>query len=175
MSFTPNQQDFAARLTACQSRLFAYITAMVPDRNQAHDILQQANLAMLRKADEYDSSRDFVGWACKVAYFEVLAYRRGRARDRHRFDERFLEVISRDAESRVASHDRRGAALADCMGKLNAGQRDLIDQRYTSGRSVDDLASHFSRTTAAISQMLYRIRAALAECVRSTLAAEEQA
>jgi len=175
MSFSKDQQAFAARLTAVQSRLFAYICAMVPDRDRAHDILQQANVTMLRKADDYDPSRDFVGWACKVAYYEVLAARRNTARDRHRFSDRFLEVVSRDAAERAADADRRRSALADCKRKLSEAQRELIDERYARNRSVTELADRFNRTASAMSQMLYRIRAALADCVRETLTAEDGA
>jgi len=79
MAFTGDDEYFARLITACQSRLYAYICAMVPDAEKAHDILQQANLVMLRKSDQYSRDQDFVAWACKVAYYEVLAARRDRA------------------------------------------------------------------------------------------------
>lgn len=173
MAFTDRDEQFARQLTACQSRLYAYISAMVPDPERAHDVLQQANVVMLRKCDDYEPGQDFVAWACKVAYFEALAARRDHARDRLKFSDRFFECIAAAAAERTAGFDRRQAALVHCMDKLPDEQRTLLRRRYGRGGSVKLIAETMGQSVAAISQSLYRIRQALAQCIRRTLAEED--
>jgi len=173
MAFTGDDEYFARLITACQSRLYAYICAMVPDAEKAHDILQQANLVMLRKSDQYSRDQDFVAWACKVAYYEVLAARRDRARDRHTFSEKFFECIAGTAAERDEQFDQRQAALTRCIEKLTPRQRQMLQRRYGREGSVQQVARALGRSVASVSQMLYRIRLTLADCIRRTLAEKE--
>ena len=70
--------EFVRRLTGCQPRLYAYIMTLVLDPHEADDVLQQANLVMWEKLDEFLACENFDALACRVAYFQVLAYRRDR-------------------------------------------------------------------------------------------------
>ena len=68
--------EFIVHLTACQNRLYAYVFSLLPDRERRRDVLQETNLVLWRKSDQFMAGTDFGAWACKVAYFEVLAERR---------------------------------------------------------------------------------------------------
>ena len=47
---------------------------MVPNRSEAEDILQETNLILCQKANEYDPSGHFQGWAFKIARFQVMKH-----------------------------------------------------------------------------------------------------
>ena len=59
------------------------------------------------------------------------------------------------------------------MEKLPAGQHELVITAYTKGTRMDDLAARRGETAMALYKKLHRIRQALLECVRRTLAQEE--
>ena len=66
-------------------------------------------------------------------------------------------------------------ALEHCLQKLPPAQRELLDQRYLRGESVNAIATRQGRAANAVSALLYRIRSLLATCVDHTLAQDEPA
>lgn len=169
MSDDSTHEQFVLEMLDCQRRLHDYIFALVFDRDRAGDVLQQTNMALLRKKSEFTAGTNFSAWALRVAYFEVLADRRRRYRDRHLFNDDLLELIADHAEQASASGSRRTEALAECLERLTADQRQLVDARYGTGGSVESLAHAAKKTPAAISSVLYRIRMLLVECVERKL------
>jgi RNA polymerase sigma-70 factor, ECF subfamily len=168
----PGVREFVQRLTSCQPRLYAYLTTLLLDRNQSEDVLQQTNLVIWEKADEFIGCENFEARACKVAYFQALASRRDATRDRRRllFDERLLETLAQRASDRIDQMPRCYlAALRDCMKKLTDQQRDLLDRRYHPGETVNDIATSRGERPEATSAMLYRIRKKLLACIRETV------
>ena len=170
-------EDFVARLTGCQSRLYAYIATLEPRGGAANDILQETNVVLCRRAAEYDTKQDFVGWACRVAYFQVLAHRRdvGRESQRLVFDDGLIERLAGVAAELSPGHDRRRSALRTCIDKLPDQQRDLLTRRYEHGRSIQDVAASLGRPVGSITQTLHRIRKALLACVQRAIVAEDRA
>jgi len=166
-------REFVKRLTGCQARLYAYIVTLVLDRHQAEDILQQTNLVIWEKLDEYLNCGDFDAMARKVAYYQVLAYRRDALRRRQRllFDDQLLERIAVATQKTTAGVGADYlAALRECMAKLSEMQRNLLNQRYGPDGSVEAIAASTGRPANNISAALYRIRKNLLACIREELA-----
>ena len=71
-STTPktSEEDFLVNLIDCQSRLASFIYALVMDEEVVQDILQETNLVLWRKADEFRDG-SFWAWASQVARFKV--------------------------------------------------------------------------------------------------------
>jgi len=63
---------FKRQVMAAQSDLFSFIALMVGNTSDAWDVLQNTNLALMKKAEQYDSGRPFQAWAKSIAYYEVL-------------------------------------------------------------------------------------------------------
>ena len=167
-----DSDEFVTLLTASQPSLYACILALLPDRAAARDLLQETNLTLWRKADDFEDGTNFLAWACRIARYHILNYRRKAQHDRLVFDEAlFAELADRQA-ARVEEFDFRGEALRRCLEKLSAVQRELVEQRYAPGGSVQRLAAAQGKSEGAISQTLYRLRETLLNCVRQTLAAE---
>jgi RNA polymerase sigma-70 factor (ECF subfamily) len=169
-------EDFVAKLTGCQSRLYAYITTLEPRSGAASDILQETNVVLCRRAGEYDTKQDFVGWACRVAYFQVLAHRRDAGRDSQRliFDDAMVGRLADAAAEQSPGYEQRRSALRLCIDKLPDGQRELLTRRYEHGRSIHDVAESLGRPVGSITQTLHRIRKALLDCVQRTIMAEDR-
>ena len=166
--------DFVRNLTHYQNSLYAYILALWPDHNRAADVLQDANVVMWRKADQFVPGTDFLAWARKIVWYEILAHRQRQRSDRHVFDSQLLELLATDAETRLNGIEDRMQVLDHCLDQLTAHQRDLIHQRYAPGASVNRLAAERGQSAAAISVTLTRIRRALVNCVRRKLAQESR-
>ena len=167
-----DSDEFVTLLTATQPSLYAAILALLPDRAVARDLLQETNLTLWHKADDFEPGTNFLAWACRIARYHILNYRRGAQRERLVFDdELFIELADRQA-ARVEEFDVRGAALRGCLDKLPSMQRKLVEERYAPGGSVQRIAEAEGKSVGAISQTLYRVRETLLNCVRQALAQE---
>ncbi len=172
MDRTTPDGEFVQRLIAVQDRLYAYIFSLAGDTNAADDVLQQSNIVLWEKADQFRPGTDFGAWACSVAHYEVLAWRKKRGRDRLLFDDRALGQLAGEVESFSAQANDLRLALRHCVELMPPRQRKLLDMRYVPGMTVGKIAQQLARSAASISQTLYRIRAALADCVERSLAKE---
>jgi RNA polymerase sigma-70 factor, ECF subfamily len=176
MSKTREQiEQFVQQLTGCQTRLYAYIRMLLPCHDDAADVLQETNLVLWRKADEFVDGTEFGAWACRVAHFQVLARLRDVQRDRHVFDPELLGCLADEAETLSAQMDSRCRALRLCMIRLTERERELLGHRYDLGRSIKEIALEFGQSPGAVATSLYRIRHELLQCIQKNLGEEEKA
>lgn len=168
-------EEFIELLTGAQSAVFGYIMSLCHDHARSQDILQETNMTLWRKAEDFESGTNFTAWACRTAYFHVLNHRRKQSREQLVFDEDVLDFLAERQEERALDSQDRVAALRGCLEKLPQDQRQLVDRRYEPGASVQAIAESDGKSEGAISQALYRIRAALQQCVEKQLSKESLA
>jgi RNA polymerase sigma-70 factor, ECF subfamily len=167
-------EPFVRVLLTNQGNIHAYIASLLGNLEQAEEVLQETNVVLCREADQFPTITDFTAWACRIAYFQVLKYRKNRQRDRHRFDDELLGLVAEEAVPHARELGKRRRALDECLGSLSDLQRNLIARRYGSDGSVQTVAQEYGRSPGAISQSLYRIRAALLKCIERRIAAFEK-
>jgi RNA polymerase sigma-70 factor (ECF subfamily) len=167
--------EFVTQITRVQRQLHAFILSVVWDMAEADDVLQETNLVLWQKADEFDPTRNFLPWAMQFAKLQTMAYLKRRKRAPIAFDDNLLEELANRSIITSRQFDTRRAALADCIQKLSTDHRTLIATRYEPDCSVNDLAATRQTTPSALSQMLRRIRQTLLDCVEKTLAQEARA
>ena len=170
MSPTPPTEQFVSLLATNQSRLFAYVLSLLPDRDAARDILQETNLELWRQRETFRGDAAFSTWAFKIAYFKVLSHVRDSSRDRHVFDERLIAQLEPAVAAAADQQADRLDALARCVSRLPDHHRSLIRDRFTDSLSIAEIAHRRRKTSLAISQSLFRIRHSLLECIRRRLA-----
>lgn len=164
----PDQQ-FITQLTDWQNRLFGYLYALLGDLHDARDVLQETNLVLWRKVDEFEAGTNFGAWARSCAYYEALRFLRDRKRDRHLFDDDLLALLADESAGMEHEEDERRLALRHCLGELTQRQRILIDRRYGADIPIGRLAAELEKTESAIKMALKRIREALHVCIESRL------
>jgi RNA polymerase sigma-70 factor (ECF subfamily) len=158
-----------------QRRLYAYILTLVLHRADADDVFQEVSLILWDKFDTAQPPNDFAAWACRIAYFKVLDYRKKHQRDRLQFNQELLDRLadSAFAQGGALQLEARNEALAGCISKLGAADRDLLARRFTEGASVQAIAAEAGRSAEAVYKALAKIRKALFDCVTRTLARGE--
>lgn len=167
--------EFVALLTGSQRRLYAFILALTRNPADADDVLQETNLVLWRKSDQFAPGSDFDAWSLRVAQFQVMAHRKRRQRSRLHFDDELVERVAADAGEVLAGFDARREALAHCLRRLRPEQRRLVAERYQPGGCVNELAARQGRSPKAVSEALRRIRRVLLECIERTLARQGEA
>lgn len=125
------------------AKLFGVCLRILPDREEAEDVLQEVYLAVWNKADRFDSSR-----ASPVTWLATIA--RNRSIDRLRVLERHRIDGSADEAQAVA--DDRADPLADleaddetrrlhrCLETIEERSRTAIVAAFFEGRTYEELA-----------------------------------
>ncbi len=163
------EETLIGLITRHQGALRAYIYSLLPDPALVDDILQETNLVLWRKADEFDPARPFMPWACRIGLFQVKAARRDAARDRHVFDPELVDLLAAEPLPTAESTSTLDRALRDCLAELPRKKRDLILHRYHPDSSVNEMAETRSQTPGALSLELHRIRRILEACIQGKL------
>ena len=162
--------EFVVDLTAAQDRLFGFIFKRTANRDQAREILQETNLVLCKKAEDYTQGTNFIAWAFRVAHFQILAYRKKTSREKLIFDDDLLaELEAVDTDARRSERDRRREALANCLLTLSEGHRKLLERRYFNSETVQDIAAEIDKSVNAVSKILHRTRNSLQKCVNTRL------
>jgi RNA polymerase sigma-70 factor (ECF subfamily) len=161
-----------ALMTQHQRRIFAYIYTLVPDRYDAEDLLQETSLVICEKFDAFKEGTDFVAWACQIAYWRVRYARQKFARSKVVFQQELVDALAQTAAVMPEELDQRHEALAHCLQKLPARDRELVLTRYEPGSGVPEAAKRSGRSLEAAYKALARIRKLLLDCVTHQLESE---
>ena len=171
MNGKEQNEVFVNLITNAQPTLYRFIRSLLPDANTAQDVLQETNLILWRKSDEFSAKVNFIGWACTIARYQVLAYRRDRGREERLFDQALFDELADEAAERLANRSSgQLEALERCLQKLAPRERNLLEERYAEGGSVKTLAERERTTVNTISRRLFRLRRILMKCVEQSLA-----
>lgn len=166
------QSDFVGLFSRHQRRLYLFILAQIPYPSEAEEILQETNVVIWRKADQFQLGTNFFAWAAQIATFEIMKYRSRRKRDRLQFSDEFLQEVAAETLQQSDALEHRRTALIECIQKLRPSDRELIQQRYAPGETGKNLAEAVGRPANSVYQSLGRIRRTLWECIQRRLAVE---
>lgn len=147
-----------------EPELLRYIMAVIPNVNDARDVLQETAAALWKKMEAYDEAKPFTPWACRFAANEIRAFLRREDRQRRWLDVDVAELlrVHQEQDSSTANTE----ALRECLEALPPAQHDLLRRYYFDEQPVERIATTLNRTAEAIYKTLQRARAALAECMR---------
>jgi RNA polymerase sigma-70 factor (ECF subfamily) len=157
-------------MTRHQRQIFGYIYTLVPDRNDAEDLLQETSVVICEKFDQFEEGTDFVAWACQIAYWRIRYSRQKYARCKVVFNQEILDAVAQTAGTMTEELDDRHVALSNCLGKLHPRDRDLVLVRYEPGSGVEEAARASGRSLQAAYKALTRIRKLLMDCVSNQIA-----
>ncbi len=173
---TPHE-EFICLYSANHERLLHYIVTLLPNRQDAEDLLQDTSIILLQKFSEYQRGSSFFAWAARIAFYETQNLRRSKARAFAALNKRVATLLSEEAieESHyVDFSDSIYSALQTCMNSLSTHSRELLMRRYADGADGNTLESEFKRSKNTLFKALERIRSALVLCVEQKLAHSEE-
>ena len=174
---TPSKLDkheqFIALLSRHEPVIRAAIRASLIKQHDVDEVMQRVSIAAWRKFDDLSDPSGFPKWACMIARYEILKFRRGKARDRLQLDDELVGKLAVESAETVSMRSRRIAYLEQCLEELPDDRRKLVLQAYQPGVSTKGLAENSGKKADAVYQLLRRIRMALMLCVENKLKAEE--
>jgi RNA polymerase sigma-70 factor, ECF subfamily len=152
-----------------QREILRYILALVPDIDDAHDILQETAVDLWRKFDQYDPACPFAPWACRFAIRRVFKHCEQPVRRMKYLSVESLSLIADERTDNEGILEDRRRALQFCLERLSAADRLMVEQRYSRQMSVAKIARTTGQNPWTLYKALERIRRRLFECVTRRL------
>lgn len=168
-----SHERFITLLTAYEGVIRASIRSVIQRPEDAAEIMQAVSLTMWRKFDSLTDSTGFAKWACVIARYEILKFKREKARDRFQFNDTLMAVILEEGAQEIPARTRRMAHLEACLEKLPESRRALVLQAYAQGCTMKVLAERMGKSQDGLYQLLRRIREELRQCVEFQLSSED--
>jgi len=150
----------------------AYVAAAVRAYADREDVVQQIALTIARRFDEYDDSRPFLAWTLWLAKSRIIDFYRSQRRQRMVLGEDLLDRLAERLVEKQSEHRPRQIALERCLEKLPRQSRSLLQLRYHDSLPIEQIATALQSTPGSVRVTLFRIRNALADCIRQQLAQE---
>lgn len=159
---------FFADYNKVSNQLRAYIRQLLPTRQDAEEVLQETSIVLWSKYENFEQGTNFFAWAYKTAYFEVLKYRRTKARDRLVFSDEVFEQLAQKTEDSIDSYDKRKAALQNCFTKLSREYRELLMAVYFKNETIKAVAERTNTSPKVMYRLLTKIRGQLKQCIEGS-------
>lgn len=163
-------REFVSLLTSQQARIYSYILSLVPNFNDADDILQDTTNLMWEKFDEFTLGTDFLAWARRIAYFLVLEHYRARKKENaFYYDEQLIRKLEQSSEKFSDSSRDYLTHLKGCLRKLKPQDRRLLKLRYFENHKAKELSSRFGCSIQYIYRNISRIQQLLLACIQKQI------
>ena len=166
------EEDFVKLFVEHEPALRAFIFSQVVNWADMSEILQQTSIVLWQKFDRFEKGTDFRSWAFKIARFEVLNYVHKQQRSRLVFSDELIDMLSTEDAAREDHLEGQRRALGCCLKKLPEDNRNLVEQFYGDGRSMNSLKEEYKKKAMALYQRVHRIRLMLMECVEREMRRE---
>lgn len=142
---------------------------LVGNRDDAHDISQEAFLRVYRSADRFDHSQPFLPWFYTIVANLCRTWLRRRSRHDHRLvdvdDVSYLLVSEDDPEKALISKETVGS-LKQSLMQLSFDDREIITLQHFRGMAYDEIAGLLCIPRGTVMSRLYYARRRLAKLMR---------
>ncbi len=163
--------DFVRLITSCQLDIHRYVHSLLPDPNEAAEVVQETNVVLWEKRSQFETGTDFRAWAFQIARYKLLEHRAQRKPKCLCFSDALIDELALQAMQCAKVDSDLVDGLRRCIAQLAARDRELLGQRYASPTTCADIAKEIGRSVTWVYNALRRIRRELLDCVARCAAA----
>ena len=172
MNEEDRQRLFSELIARRQSQLYAYIFAVVKNRDDAEDLFQSVCLVLWRKFESFQPNSSFFSWARQTAKLVLCSFLRHK-KNKHASEELLDALAETVSETEGDGAESCLAVLQRCRGRLSVADEELLQLRYVEDLGIREIADQLGRLPPNVCRSLNRIRCWLFECIRTELARHE--
>lgn len=162
----PETEQFIREYSACEQDLRFYIASLINNKSDVDDILQETATSIWQHYEERDMGKPFLPWALAFAFNAVRNYRHKQKTREKYFTDELLENMIVVQEKHQSELGAQGLMMQAAIRRLSERERLLIEHRYSSGGTIQDLAQKLGEKPDALYKQLQRIREKLLKTIR---------
>jgi RNA polymerase sigma-70 factor (ECF subfamily) len=172
-----NNKELAVFWAQSQPTIAAFIHSLVPNFQDADDILQNVAIITVEKFNEFDRNRSFSAWCTGIAKNLILKYYSKKGGKQPILDMEAIKKVAQVYEQDPQSvHDRMESmkkALKKCLARLEGKIKKIVEMHYMEELSPARIAQLLSLTPNSVAVSLHRVRLSLKACVEEELSEVE--
>lgn len=157
---------FERHLAAEQAFLVAFVRALGVPVADAGDVVQNANVYLVRHRDDFVPGTNFRAWASRVVRYRCLHYfREQRRRPMINISEEALDLVGAEMLEQYDETAAQLVKLRRCLERLSPESRLLLDAVYKHGQTLKEYAARNDMSHDAARKAISRVREALKTCI----------
>ena len=146
-----DREAFRHLVETYQKRAVAHAVAILFDRGDAEDAVQEAFIDAFKAIGTFDTSRTFYEW-----FYVLLRNRCYKMTAKRRPAENIDDVQLLAAESGAVDDTR--LVIEKALHSLTLEEREIVSLKYFSGLSYDELATHLQIPRGTVMSRLFYAR-----------------
>lgn len=163
------QREVQKLFVANVSAIRGFILTLLPNRDEADDILHEVYLVVMEKADDFELGTKFLSWVFTISRFTIMdQVKRRSTRRMVPLGEDVIELLAAAAPDQAYSAEYI-KALQLCVEALSPAAKRVIKLRYNQGMKPAKIAEDLDLTPATVYVSLSKARALLKKCVNKRL------
>jgi len=147
-------------------RVYRFVLRLVRNEATAEDLISEVFLDVWRQAQKFEGRSAVSTWILSMARFKALSSLRRRTEDE--LDDETAGTIEDpedNPETALAKKDK-GAALRQCLEKLSAEHREIVDLVYYHEKSVAEVSVIVGIPEATVKTRMFYARKKLSELLK---------
>jgi len=147
-------------------RVYRFVLRLVRNEATAEDLISDVFLDVWRQAAKFEGRSAVSTWMLSIARFKALSVLRRRPEEE--LDEGTADTIADQADDPevVLAKKDKGAVLRQCLTKLSAEHREIVDLVYYHEKSVVEVAGIVGIPEATVKTRMFYARKKLSELLK---------
>ena len=162
-----DREAFRHLVERYQKRAVAHALAILFNRDDAEDAVQEAFIDAFKAINTFDTSRTFYQW-----FYVLLRNRCYKMTARRRPTESLDEVQLLASQQGMADDTR--LTIEKALHSLTHEEREIVTLKYFSGLSYDELATHLQIPRGTVMSRLFYARRRLQEKLAGMVIREQE-
>ena len=143
-------------------RVYRFILRIVRDTTMAEDLVSQVFLDVWRTASQFEGRSQVSTWLLSIARFKALSELR--RRPEFALDDTALSIVDPADDPEIAAvKTDRDETLRQCLQKLSAEHREVIDLVYYHEMSIEQVAEIVGVPANTVKTRVFHARRRLAD------------
>lgn len=154
---------YEALMSRYEERLLRYAAFILHDSSLAADVVQETFIKAYQNLKGYDPRRKFSSWIYRIAHNQAIdAIRKEHQLTDTEINERMIPAyeptVSDDIDAKLLNAD-----VQECVGKLSARYREVVQLVYLEGMGYTDASDVLHIPTSTVGTWLSRAKRELRE------------
>ncbi|WP_044110790.1 RNA polymerase sigma factor [Xylanibacter brevis] len=159
-------EDYGYFLTRYGQEVFRLVARLVPQQQDAEELVQDAFVRAFNRLDTYTGEAQFQTWLCRIAYNLAVSWLRKQKMKYISIDER-PDISDADID-RLLDDNSRVEQLRDACAQLTPDEQTLVNLYYYDEKPIRDIAYILGLEQGNIATRLFRIRKKLYLIIKKT-------
>lgn len=163
------RQRFTRLFSELQPVLLSSLSNIIQDSESAKDIIQNTAMVLWEKYPDVDDSIRFRKIAFTVMRYEILSFRRDKARSRVIFDEHVIQLLVDESTVSPPRMSLEQELLEKHIAGLPPEEKKLLFEAYQPDIQINLMAEESGKSPMALYKKLQKIRSKLLNNIQEEL------